>query len=328
MKQRVLITGASGFVGFHLIEAALAANLQVIAAVRRRSQVDHLKGLSIEFSYADFSNQEIAKADLQRNHYDYIIHAAGVVKARTQANYDETNAALTQTLAHAALGQPQLKKFVFMSSLAALGPSRSTQPITEQKLPQPVTQYGKSKLLAEQYVAACEGLPYIIIRPTAVYGPRERELFVLIKTLAAGFEPYIGRNDQLLSFIYVKDLAAITVRSLFTEVKAAAYNITDGQVYNRYQFAENVKAILKRKTLRAHVPMPVIRALAAIQETAGVLSGRAPMLNQDKLAELTASNWSCDITKAMEELSFAPAYNLKAGLAETLQWYKDNQWLK
>ncbi len=109
-----------------------------------------------------------------------------------------------------------MKKFVLLSSLAALGPGATGQAITEQDTPHPVTLYGKSKLLGEQYALAFKDLPLIVLRPTAVYGPRDRDIFILLKTLTHGVEPYIGRQDQKLSFIYVKDLAAITVQALLS----------------------------------------------------------------------------------------------------------------
>jgi len=328
MSERVLITGASGFVGFHLIEAALAKNLSVVAAVRKSSAIDHLKHLPIDFTYAAFSDAAQAQNDFEKQGYQYVIHAAGVVKAPNQQAYNQTNAALTRTLGETAAREPGFKKFVLISSLAAVGPSANDQPITEEKAQTPVTQYGKSKLLAEQYLSEIPGVPYVVLRPTAVYGPREREIFVIFKSIMRGIDPYIGRGPQQLSFVYVKDLARLTVEALFTPVTGKAYNVSDGQSYDRYALADITKTILKKDAWRIHLPLSLVHTLAGTLEFVGKLNGSMPILNRNKLAELTAANWGCNISRAKADLGFEPRFDLTLGLTETLQWYRDNRWLK
>ena len=327
MKERVLITGASGFVGYHLIVECLAKDLEVYAAVRTTSQLEHLRSLPITFVELDFTNVAALKAALVQGRYDYIIHAAGVTKAESEAAYTRVNADYTRNLC-AAASEAGVKKFVLLSSLAALGPGATAgQAITEQDTPHPVTLYGKSKLLGEQYALAFKDLPLIVLRPTAVYGPRDRDIFILLKTLTHGVEPYIGRQDQKLSFIYVKDLAAITVQALFSPVRRASYNVADGCVYNRYALCDIAKQILKKSTLRVHLPLPVVRAMALAQEKLAAWKGKAATLNRDKLAELTAANWSCSIERLQQDLGFTPRFDLEKGLGQTLQWYKENNWL-
>lgn len=329
MKERVLITGASGFVGYHLIEESLAKGLEVDAAVRATSQLEHLQSLPINFVQLDFTNPTALKAALVQGQYTYIVHAAGVTKAESEEAYTQVNAGYTRNLCAAAVeaGAP-LKKFVLLSSLAASGPGDAADhAITEQDTPHPVTLYGKSKLLGEQYALAFKELPLIILRPTAVYGPRDRDIFILLKTLTHGVEPYIGRKAQKLSFIYVKDLAAVTVEALFSPVQRACYNVADGNVYSRYALCDTAKHILRKSTLKVHLPLPVVRAMAFAQETVASWKGKASTLNRDKLAELTATNWSCSIERLQQDLGFAPRFNLEKGLGQTLQWYKENNWL-
>jgi nucleoside-diphosphate-sugar epimerase len=171
-------------------------------------------------------------------------------------------------------------------------------------------------------------LPLVILRPTAVYGPRERDLYQLIRTVARGLEPYIGRNAQQLSFIYVKDLAEITLRALQLPGRNhLSYNLSDGNSYDKYAFAEVTKKLLHKKTLRLHLPLPAVRALAGLLEGAYGLGNRMPALNREKLRELSAANWTCSIREPQRDLGFSPRYNLETGLAETLAWYKDNKWL-
>ncbi|MBT1698431.1 NAD(P)-dependent oxidoreductase [Fulvivirgaceae bacterium PWU4] len=328
MKERVLITGASGFVGYHLIEESLRKGLEVYAAVRSTSAVDHLKALPIRFTTTDFSDAKALREDLEANQYDYVIHAAGATKAASEEDYMRVNAEYTRNLGEAiAAVQLPLRKFVFLSSLAAAGPSQNRVAITEHDREKPVTWYGKSKLQAEGYLSGIHTLPVVTLRPTAVYGPRDRDIFILLKTFAQGLEPYIGWGEQQLSFVYVKDLASVTIDALRSNITGKTYNVADGRSYDRYELANITKEILKLRTFRVHIPTAMVRALALVQETAGKMRGNIPALNRNKIAELTA-NWSCSIDNICKDLGFMPRYSLENGLAETIQWYKDNQWLK
>ncbi|WCT10048.1 NAD-dependent epimerase/dehydratase family protein [Mucilaginibacter jinjuensis] len=327
MKERVLITGASGFVGYHLIVEALSQNLDVFAAVRKNSQTDHLKDLNIKFTYPKFSDIATLTEEIKTNQYDYIIHAAGVTKAKSQAQYNHINATYTANLAKAAVAAG-VKKFVFISSLAAGGPlSTLNGIISESDKPHPVTQYGKSKLLAENELKNIPGLNYTILRPTAVYGPRERDIFIVIKQIVKGFEPYIGRAEQKLSFIYVKDLAVATMKAIYGGDKRT-YNIADGNFYTRYEMANIIKDILLFKTIKFHLPVTFVKLVASLTEKVSSLSRKTPALNRDKLNELLGTNWACSIEAAKQELGFYPLYNLDKGLEETIKWYKEHKWLK
>ncbi|QHS63169.1 NAD-dependent epimerase/dehydratase family protein [Chitinophaga agri] len=326
MKPRVLITGASGFVGFHLVEAALNAGMEVYAAVRASSNVSHLNHLQVNYVYPDFGSKESLTAIMKEHRFDYIIHGAGITKARSLDEYNRVNAGYTQNLALAVreAGIP-LKKFLFISSLAAVGPIayEASWPVPDKVTPQPVTSYGKSKLLAEEYLGAISDVPWVILRPTAVYGPRERDLFVLFKTFRRGLEPYMGTGAQWLSFVYVKDLAAAAMLALEAPVTGVAYNISDGNSYDRYELASIIKDYLKLRTIRIHLPLPVIKIVAAISEK---VSRGAPLLNKDKLNELTAANWNCNIDRLKRELGYRPVYDLRKGMQETLDWYAANKW--
>ena len=329
MKKRVLITGASGFVGYHLITAALDSDLEVFAAVRPSSNVTHLKDLDINYTNLDFSNQEQLTKEITDKKYSYIIHASGITKAKTKTEYDTVNAGYTKNLALAAVASGiSIEKFVFVSSLAAMGPLKDLSGTIQDNSPaQPVTNYGASKLLGEQYLKEIKGLPLIVIRPTAVYGPREKDIYILLQTINKGLEPYIGSFDQQISFIYVKDLAKIIVDSLFSSVTNKQYNVSDGGVYNRYALAEGVKKAMHKKTFKFHLPVFVVAALASLMEMLYKSSDSSPALNKEKMNELTAINWACSIDNVKRDLGFNPRYNLESGLAETINWYKINKWL-
>lgn len=327
MNGKVLITGASGFVGYHLIEAAIHAGLEVYAAVRASSITDQLRHLNIHFTTIDFSSKESIRKNFEENQYDYIIHAAGLTKARNTEEYNEVNAQYTLNLAETATLFP-IQKFIFLSSLAAIGPIQYTSDaaINEANIPHPVTGYGRSKLLAETQLENISGLPLVVLRPTAVYGPREKDIFIMFKTLNSRLEPYIGHQKQWLSFVYVKDLAAITIKALTTGVNGSKYNISDGKAYDRYALATLTKKILNKKTFKFHVPMGLVKVIAGALETFSSAQ-KPPTLSKEKLNELAAENWNCTIDKAKKDLGYAPVYDLEAGLQETLKWYQEHKWL-
>jgi len=327
MSERVLITGASGFVGFHLIEAALNNHLEVFAAVRKSSKVDHLKELSVQYAYTNFTSVETLTAEILENQYDYIIHAAGVTKANSKAEYDAINTDYTVNLAKAAVVSGRIKKFVFISSLAAVGPMATVEGIlTETTAQAPVTAYGHSKKRAEEELKKFTSLNYVILRPTAVYGPRDKDILIVLKQFANRFEPYIGKIEQYLSFIYVKDLAQACIQAL-TRGEQSAYLLSDGKRYDRYQLANITKRLLGISTFKIHLPVSVIKVVAGIAEGVSKITKKPSALNIEKLNELTAANWICSIEKAQQELEFKPKYDLSSGLEETLNWYKENKWL-
>jgi UDP-glucose 4-epimerase len=328
MKERVLITGASGFVGYHLIEEALKNNLEVFAAVRKSSKTDHLKHFDIQYTYPDFTDVAALKKELTEKKYDYIIHAAGITKARSKKEYELVNAGYTHNLALASLQSGiKLKKLVLISSLAAIGPLNSlTGIITAETTPRPVTAYGTSKLHAEENLKAFSSLNYTILRPTGVYGPRDRDIFIFFKQLAKGIEPYIGNMQQKFSFIYVTDVAKAAIKALHAGNKKA-YNLSDGNFYDRYELGNLAKEVLNLKTVKFHLPVNFVKLIATIAEKYSSLSNKASTLNVEKLNELMAVNWHCDIEDAKADLGFYPGYNLKAGVRETLDWYKQHKWL-
>jgi len=329
MKKRILITGATGFVGFHLIEAALTNGLEVFANVRKSSQTGHLQGLAVNFVELDFESIYQMAKHISEYKYDYVIHAAAVTKAENLDQYNKYNASYTRNLAVAVTQSVhKVAKFVFVSSLAALGPLKKLgYQLSDDGASNPVTYYGKSKALAETYLRNISHLPWLVFRPTAVYGPREREILMVIKAINKGLEVYMGDKDQQLSFIYVKDLAHIMISSLQSAMVNKSYNVSDGHVYDRSAFSEHARTIMQKKTLKVQVPLPLIKGIAWSLEKGYKLLDRMPTLNLDKVNELTGMNWSCDIKNIKNDLGFSPRYQLQQGLEETIKWYQLNKWL-
>lgn len=325
MRERVLITGASGFIGHHIIEEALKNDLDVYVAVRKKSNIAHLKAYNVQFTNLKYSNQKLLAENIRENKYDYIIHAAGLNNASYRGAYDYVNTTITINLAKAAVGQ--IKKFVFISSLAAVGPLKDLNGIiTENTEPHPVSNYGRSKLVAELLLQKVPGLVYTILRPATIYGPGDKQLLPLLNKLIGGKETYIGTQPQKLSYIYAKDVALASVKALYGG-NFKTYNISDGNFYDRTELQKIVKDILNLHTAKFHLPVTFVKLLASFKEKVSYLGGKNPEPSPDRLKDIIAPNWACSIETAKQELGFYPLYNLDSGLDKTINWYKANNWI-
>ena len=275
----------------------------------------------------NYENVEELTKEIADKKINYIIHAAGTTKALKQEVFEQVNVAYTVNLAKAAqMSGNSFLKMVFISSLAAVGPLKANEGIiTEKTFPSPLTSYGKSKLLAERKLAELD-IESVILRPTAIYGPREKEIFVIIKTLLKGIDANIGSKPQKLSFVYASDVADAAINALLSNAKAV-FNISDGNSYSKYDFADALKHIVNKKALRMHLPQSAVHSLAHSLEKFNGWLNKPTMLSREKLKELVAENWICDISKAKQELNFIPKFNLETGLQETIEWYRQNNWI-
>ncbi len=330
--KKILITGATGFIGGFLVDEARKRGYEVFAAVRRTSNIRHLENKDIriiEFDFTDGDRLNALIRDLPR--FDCVIHNAGVTKSLRRDDYFEVNERNTARFI-AALDKPGRTpdKFLFVSSLAAYGPGdpESGRPVLLTSKPCPVTAYGESKLAAEKFLTGRAGLPYIIIRPTAVYGPGEKDIFGIIKLMCRGVDFRIGSGHQHLTFIYVKDLARLVLDTLESPRCNRAYFATDGNLYGSRDLGDVVSRLLDRKMAHIVLPVWLAKVLAALTEFACRISGQPPGLNRDKLNELGARNWNCEVEPLRTELNFKAEYNLETGIKETIDWYKKEKWIQ
>lgn len=330
-QSKILITGASGFIGSHLVEEALGRKgLEVYAGLRPTSKRTYLKDERIRFVELEWSDPGRLKAQLSHYRFDYIIHNAGTTAAPSRELFFNVNTGMVQTFADALMATGVLpQKFTFISSVAAFGPAddSNAEYLCSDMVPRPITAYGESKLAAEKHLVQLSGFPYLIFRPTAVYGPRERDIFTFFQLLNRGLEFYIGRQQQQLSFIYVKDLTRAVMDATLSGVKHKAYFVSDGQAYAADDLGRYSKMVLNRKTLKLKVPVLLVRGVAQVLEGIGKLSGKTPALNLEKVRELASTNWRCDIKPLKEDFGWQAQYDLEKGLAETLQWYRQEKWL-
>jgi len=335
-SRKVLITGASGFIGSFLVEEALKQGFTVYAGIRPQSSKAFLQDRAIRFFPCDLSSPQEMLSRLRRFNseeggFDFVIHNAGIAKANKREDFARVNRDCSIQFAEALrkAGKPP-ERFIFVSSLATHGPGDEStfNPIRVRDPQCPVSSYGKSKLEAEIGLRPLSSLNTVIVRPTAVYGPRDPDFLRYFKLIDKGIDLDLTGGRQALSFIYVKDLSRAIVGLLSARRCQPAYILSDGEVYERDDLAEAIAKTLGRKTRRVRVPRVPMRAFVSLWEGLNGVFGRLPFLNSEKLTEMSASNWLCDSSAIWTDLQTSPQYSLEAGVRETNAWYREQDWLK
>jgi len=328
--KKILITGASGFVGGFFVEEALSRNYEVYAGIRKSSNRKYLTNPNIRFFELDFTDKESIKEKLtlqkkESGAFDYIIHNAGVTKTCKKTDFEKVNFQNTKNFIEALFETASVPdKFIFISSLAAYGPGneKNMQPIKVTDTPRPISLYGKSKLKAEQYIKSLSKFPYLIFRPTGVYGPREKDYYVMYKSINQGLETYIGTAEQHITFIYVKDFARLVFDAFKSSISGKSYFVSDLKEYTAEEFNTIVKEVLNKKTIRIVFPKALVKSLAFLSEKFSCVFGKIPTLNTEKYKEISCVNWLCESSRIVKDFNFSPKYDLKKGLRETIEWYK------
>jgi len=321
-----LVTGSNGFLGSHLVEGLLARGYDVHCLVRRTSDLKWLRGLPVRLVYGDVTSEESLREAVAGKRYVY--HAAGLVKARSQWAFDRVNCRGTAKVLRACWKHGVgLKRFVLISSQSAGGPSLDGRPVAEGDEPQPVSRYGKSKVKAEEVARNYAGrLPVTIVRPPAIFGPRDRGMLPFFNMLKKGVVVLV-RGERYANLVYVKDVVAGTILAGEREEAAGqTYYIAGQRVYAWREFAEVAAAVMGKRVRVASVPEIAVRTLGAVNSLAAALTRRARMLDWQKAREILQPYWLCDISKAKKELGYVPSYSLEEGLAETIQWYRTQGW--
>ena len=321
----VLLTGATGFIGSHLVEALCDSGEPVRCLLRR----DYLNRRSfrlpptVEPAFGDLTSGEgLAEAV---GGADVVIHLAGVTKALSQSEYYRGNVTASQNLARALAGRSV--RMVHVSSLAAIGPGSENAPVDERTEPHPVTHYGKSKLEGERAVR--ELLPdAVIVRPPVVYGPRDTDVFEILKSLSKGLMLQIAGGERWFQAIYVKDLA----KSLIAAAKAPAARARDYFVGNAApvswsEFASCAARVMRKKPRTLTIPAPLAWIVGAGAETWAHVAGKPGIISREKIREAQCAFWTCDVRSASKDLGFEAQTPLECGLTETLAWYREAGWL-
>jgi nucleoside-diphosphate-sugar epimerase len=321
-RATVLVTGATGFIGSHLVEYLLPRAAQVRCLVRRSSSFRYLPALAVELHYGDLVSGEGLRP--AADGADIVIHLAGVTKALRAKDYYAGNVRATENLARACAAVPRL---VHVSTLAAVGPSLDGTPLTEDADPHPPTHYGKSKLQGERTVR--ELAPHaVIVRPPVVYGPRDTDVYRMFLSARRGIELSIGREDCWFSAIYVKDLVAGLAAA--AESPAAAgntYFLAHPEPVSWRGFFATAAGLLDRKSRRIVLPAGVAYAAGWMAELWSQIRRKPGIISRDKVTEARCRYWTCDPRRAARDLGFQASTSLAEGVQATLAWYKESKWL-
>lgn len=325
--MKALVTGGTGFIGSHLVEALLKRGFEVRCLVRDPGKLGWIEGLNVELVKGD-CNEPGSLAGITSD-VDYVFHAAGITKAAKGAAYYKVNGEGTKNMAEAAAGEAKnLKKFVYVSSQAASGPSWQDVPRKEDDPPEPVSDYGRSKLLGERYaLAVSDRLNLAIVRPTSVYGPRDKDIYTFFKVVSRGFKTAF-RARRLISVCYVEDLVEGILLAATGETKPGeAFFIADRKPYDWDAMGEAIERALEVRARRIVVPIPALSVVALFAEAAGWLSNRPALLNRQKMAEIRQRYWVVDVSKAEALLGFKAKYDFNAGARLTAEWYRRHGWI-
>ena len=323
------VSGGTGFVGSHLVEALLARGVGEVRCLVRQDP-KWLAGLPVTLVRGDlFSGEALREALVGA---EAVYHVAGLTRAATQAELDRANADGTRSLLLAIRdAAPGVRDLVVTSSLEAMGPNRvapdgTPVPATEADVPRPVSMYGRSKAAMERIVRdEFADLRPVIVRPPAVYGPREADIFEMIRGASRGLFPVVGDGQaRRLSLVHVRDLVQGMIGAGSTPGETYFVGSARGYAWNEIHAA--VQAALGRRVLRLPVPGAVVGAAGRVSEWVGGLRGTVPPLTRDR-AEAARHAWACSVERAAERFGYAPRVGLAEGMAETVAWYRNEGWL-
>lgn len=322
------VTGGTGFIGSHLVERLLSRGYTVRCLVRTPKKLGFLKGLPIEIFEGDlFSGAALEQGIKGATH---VFHVAGVVAAKKKEDFYRYNRDGTRNIVEiTARVNPNVKKFVYISSQTAVGPGDGTTPVSESTPTRPITTYGKSKLASEQEVFKFkEKIPVTILRVAAVYGPRDTATFDYFKSAHMGLELMIGFRDTYVSLVHAHDIVSGIVQAGESENSAGKiYFLGSEKFYTWSEIGYVTRHVLNKKLLRIRVPKPFVFVVAGISGFISSFKEKPSVLNFEKAYDLIQDNWCCDITKAKTELGYKQEVTLEDGVRETVKWYLDNKWM-
>lgn len=335
-NKKVLIVGAGGFAGGFIVEEALRRGYDVYAGVRASTSRKYLTDERIHFVTFDFDNPETlagalkdALSDDQR--WDYIVYNLGATKCLNFLTFSKVNYGYLREFTEALKRADKVpEKFLYISSLSALGPGdeKNFTPFTEDKIPTPDTKYGASKLKAELWLQE-SGLPYIIFRATGLYGPRDHDYFLMFKSIAKGFDFSVGFKPQMLSFLYVEDLAGAIFDALERAPAGEIYNVAEPRTYSQKEFRRmSARTLGKSIVIPMRMPLWAVRIVSAVAEKWGVATGKPSTLNRDKYNIMRQRNWAVDVGKASRDFGFIARVPLEEGIKRSIDWYRHEGWIK
>jgi dihydroflavonol-4-reductase len=324
--MKILITGGTGFIGSHLIDHFLDYNnTEIFALVRDLKNLKWLKGLKINLIEGDLLNIPLLPPDIE-----YIFHVAGSTKAYKIAEYYTVNQQGTASLFQALKAQKiRPKRVVYISSIAASGPSSDGTAVKEDSPPCPVSPYGKSKLEGEiEALKYKDSIPLLIARISVVFGPRDRALIPYFKFIQKGILPSVGSKQKLVSLIYIKDLIKALDLCIHKELATGEIlHLANPDPSSWEDLGRAAAEAMQIKLINLKLPLPIAYLVSCGAEVLGKIHGDPSILNRQKFEELRQDGWVADTQKAKEKLDFTPQYSLREAIHETINWYMTNNWL-
>jgi dihydroflavonol-4-reductase len=326
--MKIFMTGATGFIGSFLAEALVKKGNQVKCLVRSSSNLKWISDLKIECHFGNLDNPESLSKGLFDA--DYVYHLAGVTKSLKDENYINANIKGTKNLIEAILAtNKKLKRLIHVSSMAALGPSPTIEPIDEAHPPNPINIYGRTKLEAENYIRQYfDKIPITIVRPPAVFGPRDEDILQFFNTIKYGIIPKTGGRDKYLSLIYVKDLVeGIVMAGESKKTAGQIYHLSPERPISWGELAKIALKILNKRGFNISVPLPLIKCATFISELTGKITGSNPVLNWERYEQMKPDFWVSSSQKAKRDFGFIAKTRIEDSVKETLEWYVKQGWL-
>jgi nucleoside-diphosphate-sugar epimerase len=320
--RRVLVTGATGFVGGNLVEMLLKRNCSVTCLVRNSGKARMLDKSGIRLVQGDLNNPEALREAVRG--VDIIFHIAAAIKAANRQQYIEANQNGTRRLLEAAAEvNPSLVRFVHLSSLSAAGPSKNGHALNETEEAIPISWYGESKLKSEQEVLRFSNIwPVTILRPSAVYGPRDMETLLIFRMIKRGWMFTPGKLSRHFSLIHVNDLSEACIKASETDTPTGEiFFISRPEAYRWEDIGEAIAQALKKHYVHISLPQWTAMAAGIAGDFWTHITGRVSMINSQKTKELLQPSWLCDSSKACACLGFTPAIDLTSGIRKTSDWY-------
>jgi dihydroflavonol-4-reductase len=324
VKPRACVTGASGFLGSHLVELLVDDGWEVRCLVRKTSNLQWLPAARCRLVFGGLDDVAALKAATQD--VGIVFHLAGLTTGLSREDYVRVNVAGTRRLLQCTAEASPSATVLFCSSLAAAGPASHGRPLTESDLPLPIGPYGDSKLMAEHLVSS-SGLRHVIVRPPAVYGPRDRDILAVFRLASRGLAPRLGPSDQRLSLVHVRDLAAGMLAAAERGREGQVYYLTDGEIHTWSQITREIASAVNREVRVIPVPRVVGAAVAHATRLAARLSRSRPLLTPERARDLAQPAWICDDARARSDFGYDSRFRLPEGIRQTANWYREQGWL-
>jgi len=327
--MKIFLTGASGFVGSHVLDALLAAHHEVSILLQRTSNTRFISRHVAEVTVHYGSLDDVSLLTKAMCGVEAVIHCAGKIKALHSSDFYRVNQAGTGNVVLAANAcRESVRYLVFISSLSVSGPGVLGGPAEETAEPRPVSVYGQSKWLGEVEVRQHCSVPWTILRPAAVYGPRDTEFLALFQKVKRRVMPLVSGAKRSLNMVYGPDVAAAVLCSLMHEGSAGGtYHVAAEPPCTDEEFMGEIAGQLRSRPLRLPIPRSVLYLACVIQELLSRVTGRPNILSRQKLSELLAPGWVCSTDRIRQDLGFTAPTSLKEGVGLTLEWYRREGWL-